>query len=184
MGYQNSTLTWYYVVSGCIVVLYCSLLYLYQAQYSWAQISVDGGLDTSPYMHVDDLFHTTNPPSSTILHLFQWTYPMIADECRLFLTNTSIRAIVVGPVTEAPNIATWHTVYQPLSYRIGNHLGSEQQFRDMIRTCNAVQIDIVVDMIINHVARPTKKIGTLGSHHTSLDHTPQDRKSTRLNSSH
>ena len=46
----------------------------------------------------------------------------------------------------------WWQRYQPASYKLVSRSGDEQQFRDMVRRCNAVGVRIYVDAVINHMA--------------------------------
>jgi alpha-amylase len=42
--------------------------------------------------------------------------------------------------------------YQPVSYKISSRSGNLEQFKDMVKRCNAVGVRIYVDALINHMA--------------------------------
>jgi alpha-amylase len=41
-------------------------------------------------------------------------------------------------------------MYQPTGYSIGNRLGSEQDFINMVNTCRNASVDVIVDVVLNH----------------------------------
>lgn len=61
----------------------------------------------------------------------------------------------------------WYERYQPMSYIIMSRSGNENEFIDMTKRCNAAGIRVYVDVVINHMAKPspnnTQMIGTAGS---------------------
>ncbi|KAF2880634.1 hypothetical protein ILUMI_25528 [Ignelater luminosus] len=90
---------------------------------------------------------------NTIIHLFEWKWQDIADECERFLQHKGYAGIQVSPVSE--NLALddhpWWERYQPVSYKLTTRSGDEKDFLDMTTRCNAVGIRIYVDAIINHM---------------------------------
>ena len=46
----------------------------------------------------------------------------------------------------------WWTRYQPVSYQLVSRSGTEVDFVDMVKRCQAVGVDIYVDAVINHMA--------------------------------
>ena len=57
------------------------------------------------------------------------------------------------PTSEAvrDNIGTWWMLYQPRSLNIGNMLGTEEEFQQMIEAAHALGIHVIVDAIPNHM---------------------------------
>lgn len=51
--------------------------------------------------------------------------------------------------------AEWWSRYQPVSYTLQSRSGSEQDFVSMVRTCTDHGVNIVVDVVINHMANPS-----------------------------
>ncbi|XP_073813894.1 amylase related [Musca autumnalis] len=104
---------------------------------------------------------------NTIVHLFEWKWNDIARECEEFLAPRGFAGVQVSPVTENVIVdqRPWWERYQPLSYKLITRSGTEQEFADMCRRCNAVGIRIYVDVILNHMAADQGKtaVGTAGS---------------------
>ncbi|KAJ4434150.1 hypothetical protein ANN_16470 [Periplaneta americana] len=92
---------------------------------------------------------------SAIVHLFEWKFSDIADECERFLAPNGFAGVQVSPVHEnlivtSPNRPWWER-YQLVSYNIYSRSGDEAAFRDMVRRCNNVGIRIYVDVVLNHM---------------------------------
>lgn len=96
----------------------------------------------------------------TGVQMFQWKFTDIKAECVNFLGPKGYGYVQVGPVQEHIKDYTeimgpegenpWYTAYQPTGYSIGNRLGTEAEFIDMIQTCNSVGVKTVVDVVLNH----------------------------------
>lgn len=58
----------------------------------------------------------------------------------------------------------WWERYQPISYILTTRSGNEEQFRNMVRRCNNVDVRVYVDVILNHMSadQPNAR-GTGGS---------------------
>ena len=102
----------------------------------------------------------------TFIHLFEWKWSDIAAECERFLGPKGYAGVQVSPPNEHANIDNpyrpWWQRYQPVSYKLVSRSGNEQEFRDMVQRCNAVNVRIYVDAIINHMGA-TAGVGTAGS---------------------
>jgi alpha-amylase len=101
---------------------------------------------------------------SGMVHLFEWKWADIANECETFLAPNGYAGVQVSPPNEnvvAPNRPWWER-YQPVSYRLETRSGSRAAFADMTRRCNAVGIRIYVDAVINHMSGMSGT-GTAGS---------------------
>lgn len=103
---------------------------------------------------------------TNFVHLFEWKWDDIANECERYLGPIGYKAIQVSPVTE--NVVNerrpWWERYQPISYGLDTRSGNETQFAKMIERCAAVGISIHVDIVFNHMTgKQGKIIGTGGS---------------------
>ncbi|WLD58619.1 pullulanase-type alpha-1,6-glucosidase [Salinispirillum sp. LH 10-3-1] len=86
------------------------------------------------------------------VHLFEWSWPDIAQECELHLSDKGFTAVQVSPPQEHIVGNTWWTRYQPVSYQLNSRSGDRAQFIDMVQRCNAVGVEIYADLVINHTA--------------------------------
>ncbi|XP_001846545.2 alpha-amylase B [Culex quinquefasciatus] len=107
------------------------------------------------------------PNRTGIVHLFEWKWSDIADECERFLGPRGFGGVQVSPVTENSIVRDpkrpWWERYQPISYQLVTRSGTEAEFAGMVRRCNAVGVRIYVDLVINHMAAITSNGGTGGS---------------------
>ncbi|XP_070389698.1 alpha-amylase 2B-like isoform X2 [Dermacentor albipictus] len=110
------------------------------------------------------------PGRSVIVHLFEWRFDDIAEECESFLGPRGYGGVQTSPVNEHGIVfgetvkRPWYERYQPVSYKIGNRSGNETQFRDMVRRCNGAGVRVYVDIVVNHMTgRRQIKKGTAGS---------------------
>jgi len=105
-----------------------------------------------------------------MVHLFEWKWADIADECENFLAPHGYAGVQVSPPTENTVISPrpWWERYQPISYKFTTRSGSEAAFADMSRRCNAVGVRIYVDILLNHVTATTG-YGTGGSYGNAQD---------------
>lgn len=101
-----------------------------------------------------------------IVHLFEWKYTDIADECERWLAPKGFAGVQLSPVNENIIIAgrPWWERYQPISYELYTRSGNEAEFRDMSRRCNAVGIRIYIDVLLNHMSADNDNaVGTAGN---------------------
>ena len=87
---------------------------------------------------------------TTFVHLFEWHWQDIAQECEEFLGPKGYAAVQVSPPNEHIPGSQWWTRYQPVSYQLQSRGGDRGQFIDMVNRCLAVGVDIYVDAVINH----------------------------------
>ena len=104
-------------------------------------------------------------PRTVFVHLFEWKWSDIAQECENFLGPKGFSAVQVSPPQEHPVISgyPWWQRYQPVSYQIHSRSGDRAAFADMVSRCNAVGVDIYVDAIINHMTGVGSGSGIAGS---------------------
>lgn len=126
------------------------------------------------------------PGRSVVVHLFEWRYDDIAEECEAFLGPHGYGAVQTSPVHENAIIfddtvkRPWYERYQPVSYKINNRSGNETAFQDMVRRCNHAGVRIYVDIVPNHMTGALRhQVGTAGSNFSYNDRSypgvPYDR---------
>ena len=93
----------------------------------------------------------TEPKSDVGIQLFQWSWEAVAAECEDYLGPAGISWVLLSPAQEHITGEQWWTAYQPVSYQIESRLGTRDQFQDMVERCGAAGVDIVADVVINHM---------------------------------
>ncbi|MBQ4849935.1 alpha-amylase family protein [Pseudoalteromonas sp. MMG012] len=123
---------------------------------------------------------TVNAQPTTFVHLFEWSWPDIAQECETFLGPKGFAAVQVSPPNEHIIGEQWWTRYQPVSYQLQSRGGSEQQFKDMVQRCKQAGVDIYVDTVINHMAAGSGQgvAGSTFSYKNFPTYSPQDFHTT------
>ena len=122
----------------------------------------------------------TAPQPTTFVHLFEWNWQDIAQECEDFLGPKGYAAVQVSPPNEHIQGGQWWTRYQPVSYQLESRGGNRAEFIDMVNRCKAVDVDIYVDAVLNHMAAGSGT-GTAGSPYGNKnfpDYSPQDFHNT------
>jgi alpha-amylase len=94
----------------------------------------------------------------------------IANECEEFLGPKGYKSVQISPPTEHIQVqqltiifyyffnnfylkgSQWWTRYQPVTYSLISRSGNESQFINMVNRCKAVNVAIIVDAVINHMA--------------------------------
>ena len=104
--------------------------------------------------------------AGTFVHLFEWQWNDVANECEQFLGPKGFSAVQVSPPQEHIQGDAWWTRYQPVSYQLQSRSGNNRQFADMVSRCNAAGVDVYVDAVINHTANGNGN-GTAGSAYNS-----------------
>ncbi|XP_033213233.1 alpha-amylase-like [Belonocnema kinseyi] len=107
-----------------------------------------------------------------MVHLFEWKFEDIAQECERFLGPVGYAAVQVSPITENLVISgrPWFERYQTMSYKIQTRSGNEESFREMVGRCNAVGVRILVDVVLNHMTgEQIPAVGTAGSTASTSD---------------
>ncbi len=107
-------------------------------------------------------------PRTVFVHLFEWKWPDIAQECESFLGPKGYSAVQVSPPQEhivAPNNPWWER-YQPVSYRLESRSGGRAEFADMVSRCKAVSVDVYADAVINHMSGMESGTGIAGTSFT------------------
>ncbi|WP_282702233.1 alpha-amylase family protein [Streptomyces sp. CC219B] len=101
--------------------------------------------------------------------LFEWKFASVAAECTNRLGPAGYGYVQVSPPAEHMQGAQWWTSYQPVSYKIAGRLGDRAAFRNMVNTCHAAGVKVVVDAVINHMSAGNGT-GTGGSSYTKYNY--------------
>jgi alpha-amylase len=108
---------------------------------------------------------TPSGPRTVFVHLFEWRWTDVAQECETFLGPKGYAAVQVSPPQEhvvAPNNPWWER-YQPVSYRLESRSGTRAEFADMVSRCKAAGVDIYADAVINHMSGMDSGTGIAGT---------------------
>jgi alpha-amylase len=108
------------------------------------------------------------------VHLFEWRWDDIANECETVLGPAGFEAVQVSPPQEhsiTPNF-DWSERYQPVSYSVArSRSGTGAEFTAMVNRCKAVGVDIYVDAVINHMTNfPSPGVGSNGTEYTKYSY--------------
>ena len=90
--------------------------------------------------------------NGAFVHLFEWKWSDVAQECEEFLGPMGFQAVQVSPAMEHIQGNAWWTRYQPVSYKIVSRSGNETEFKDMTERCAKAGVSIIADAVINHMA--------------------------------
>ena len=114
--------------------------------------------------------NNNNNNKRKILHLLTWEWKNIQQNLQI-IKDTGFTAIQISPIQECKKLwddngritkgsSEWHDVlcrewwklYQPLSLKIGNYLGNEEDFISLCTKAKEFGIEVYVDVILRHVA--------------------------------
>ena len=97
---------------------------------------------------------------SGIVHLFDWKFSTIAEECTDYLGPNKFGGVQTSPVQESvvTSKKAWYERYQPVSYKIVSRSGKEEDFQVMVKTCFDAGVRVYVDLVLNHMAQGDKEI--------------------------
>jgi alpha-amylase len=91
-----------------------------------------------------------------IVHLFEWPWASVANECTTQLGPKGFGAVQVSPPQEHVVLPSsgypWWQDYQPVSYQLSTRRGDRAAFASMVQTCHTAGVKIFVDAVINHMA--------------------------------
>lgn len=127
---------------------------------SVAEISVFSQLCRYQEPFGGHLGNSTRAP--VFVKLWEWNFADIAKECTEFLGPNRIDAVQVSPVQEHILGDAWWTKYQPVSGGFDSRSGSEADFADMVASCRKAGVQVIADVVLNHLASPCKE--GAGSH--------------------
>ncbi|MBW4514778.1 MAG: alpha-amylase family protein [Timaviella obliquedivisa GSE-PSE-MK23-08B] len=113
-------------------------------------------------------------PIAPFVHLFEWKWNDVAQECETFLAPNGYGAVQVSPPNEHAVIAEanypWWQRYQPISYRIKSRSGDRAEFAAMVARCHAVGVNVYADAVINHMAAISSGVGSAGTSFTRYNY--------------
>ncbi|XP_076315335.1 alpha-amylase 1-like isoform X2 [Tachypleus tridentatus] len=99
---------------------------------------------------------------TVIVHLFEWTWSAVANECEMFLGPAGYAGVQISPPNEHAIVMSpywnvkvkrpWYERYRPVSYQIVTRSGEDDQFADMVHRCNIAGVRIYVDVVLNHMS--------------------------------
>ncbi|MCP8899098.1 alpha amylase C-terminal domain-containing protein [Gilvimarinus xylanilyticus] len=90
---------------------------------------------------------------SAFVHLFEWSWNDIAQECETFLGPKGFDAVQISPPSEHVNISQWWARYQPITYQnLTSRSGTEAELQSMINRCHAAGVKIYADIVVNQMA--------------------------------
>jgi len=99
-----------------------------------------------------------------IVHLFEWSWDAVANECEQYLGPKGFCGVQISPPMEHIQGPAWWTRYQPVSYKLQSRSGNRDQFANMVRRCNAAGVNVIADSVINHMSgHGSSGTGTAGS---------------------
>jgi hypothetical protein len=118
----------------------------------------------------------TNNTGRVVVHLFEWKWMDIAKECT-YLAQKGYWAVQVSPPMEhvpptadmGGNISNdfpWWVRYQAVTHdttKLISRSGNADEFKSMVKACNAAGVGIIVDAVINHTTGVGYGKGTAGS---------------------
>jgi alpha-amylase len=108
------------------------------------------------------------------VHLFEWPWVDIANECETVLGPAGFYAVQISPPEEHSITPShdWSERYQPVRYTIArSRSGTGAEFVDMVDRCNAAGVGIIVDAVINHMTNyPSPGVGSNGSTYSKYDY--------------
>lgn len=108
----------------------------------------------------------SSQPRTVFVHLFEWRWEDVAQECETFLGPGGFAAVQVSPPNEHAVVPEqgfpWWQRYQPVSYQLVSRSGDRAQFSNMVQRCKAVGVDIYADAVINHMAA-VEGVGSAGT---------------------
>ncbi|MFU0468744.1 type I pullulanase [Gardnerella vaginalis] len=111
-----------------------------------------------------------------IVTAFQQNWNSIAEECTNIYGPEGVKYVQISPSQDHIKGKAWWTSYQPVSYKLDSKLGTEAEFKDMIKTCKAAKVGIIADAVINHMAGADNKdkVGVGGSKYDVSTQTFED----------
>ncbi|GEL96326.1 carbohydrate-binding module family 20 domain-containing protein [Cellulomonas composti] len=129
-----------------------------------ATLALGAGLAAASLGHAAPAAAAPSGDRNVGVNLFQWTWTSIASECTDHLGPDGYAWVQTSPPQEHPVLAgQWWTSYQPVSYKIESKLGTRAQYKAMIDTCRAAGVQVIADVVINHMSGQTGGTGWAGT---------------------
>jgi alpha-amylase len=114
------------------------------------------------------------PPRTAFVHLFEWTWADVGEECDRYLGPMGFQAVQVSPAQEHVVLPErgypWWQRYQPVSYRLESRSGSRAEFAAMVQRCRQAGVQVYADAVINHMAGIEGGVGSGGTAFTKYSY--------------
>jgi len=92
------------------------------------------------------------PGRAGIVHLFEWSWDTIADECEQLLGPAMFAGVQISPPSEHRKVnGEWWERYQTVSYMLNSRGGDRASFSNMVDRCRAAGVEIYADVVFNHM---------------------------------
>jgi hypothetical protein len=92
----------------------------------------------------------TDIMTAVIAQMFEWNYASVQTECPT-LANAGYTYVQVSPPAEHITGPQWWASYQRVSSQLVSRHGNRAQFASMISACNNAGVQVIVDVVINHM---------------------------------
>ncbi len=115
-----------------------------------------------------------NPSRSVYVHLFEWKWSDIANECETWLGPKGFGAVQISPPNDHARVTSpnrpWWEVYQPVSYQLVSRMGDRAAFTNMVTRCRAAGVEVYADVVINHMAAISTNTSTAGNAYSKYNY--------------
>ena len=107
--------------------------------------------------YLNDYGLAKNAQDGTILHAWNWYFKDVTNNIKQ-IQQAGYSSVQVSPVQKEksnqglPNLSSWWAFYQPENFKVGNILGTREDFRTMCKAAHDCGIKIIVDVVANHMA--------------------------------
>ncbi|GLY16439.1 alpha-amylase [Kineosporia sp. NBRC 101677] len=100
--------------------------------------------------------------SDVMANLFEWNWTSVAKECTNVLGPSGYAGVQVSQPADSLKrtklgdgsdtvLHPWWEIYQPVSYELAGRMGTEAEFRAMVKTCRQAGVKVYVDAVVNHM---------------------------------
>lgn len=121
----------------------------------------------------------STPHGGNILHAWNMSFIEIIDHLP-YIAEAGFGVIQTSPIgaaLERPEgqPRRWYDLYQPTAFTIGNHLGTEEEFRELTAAAAELGVFVIIDALPNHTTAYWNQIDPeLRMHEPSLFHNRPD----------
>jgi alpha-amylase len=114
---------------------------------------------------------------AVFVHLFEWRWQDIAEECERYLGPAGFEAVQISPPSEHLLLKSqgypWWQRYQTVSYDLTeSRSGTQAELEDMVKRCARQGVGIYVDAVINHMSAKANGVGSAGTMFSKYDYAP------------
>lgn len=129
--------------------------------------NVDGTITLSYTAQSQAVKDESGVQDGVTLHCWNWSFAQIEANMALIAAQgyTAIQTSPIQPLKEATNLSynsvggNWWVYYQPVDFEIttdsGNALGTKDELASMIKTAHEYGIQVIVDVVANHLGNQT-----------------------------